>query len=431
MFRLLADAFKEKDVRQRMIFTLGMLIIFRIGTHITVPGVNASSLSSISESGLFNLLNIFGGGALSNFSIFALGISPFITSSIIMQLLQMDIIPVFSEWADQGEVGRRKLNQVTRYMTIAIAFVQALGISLGFNSLSELGLILNPGIPTYLMIALFLTAGTMLVVFLSEQISVNGIGNGSSLIIFTGIVAKVPQDIMNFYNSEIRNAGDELNQAIILAAIIIVAVILLVIFVVFMETGRRKIPVQYTKRVASSEQTAVLPLKVNSAGVIPVIFASSFIMLPQIILGGLTETYGGAAWFDVLSTVFDLQEPIGAAIYALLIIVFTYFYAHIQVDPEKMAENFQKQGAFIPSIRPGKDTQNYISYVLNRLSTVGAFYLVIISILPIIASMIWDLPTSLSLGGTSLLIVVGVALSTKEELEGLLSKRSYLGFIRD
>lgn len=431
MFRLLADAFKEKDVRQRMIFTLGMLIIFRIGTHITVPGVNASSLSSISESGLFNLLNIFGGGALSNFSIFALGISPFITSSIIMQLLQMDIIPVFSEWADQGEVGRRKLNQVTRYMTIAIAFVQALGISLGFNALSELGLILNPGIPTYLMIALFLTAGTMLVVFLSEQISVNGIGNGSSLIIFTGIMAKIPQDIMSFYNSEIRNAGDELNQAIILAAVIIVAVILLVIFVVFMETGRRKIPVQYTKRVASSEQTAVLPLKVNSAGVIPVIFASSFIMLPQIVLGGLTESYGGGAWFEVLSTIFNLQEPIGAAIYALLIIVFTYFYAHIQVDPEKMAENFQKQGAFIPSIRPGKDTQNYISYVLNRLSTVGAFYLMIISILPIIASMIWDLPTSLSLGGTSLLIVVGVALSTKEELEGLLSKRSYLGFIRD
>lgn len=431
MFRLLADAFKEKDVRQRMIFTLGMLIIFRIGTHITVPGVNASSLSSISESGLFNLLNIFGGGALSNFSIFALGISPFITSSIIMQLLQMDIIPVFSEWADQGEVGRRKLNQVTRYMTIAIAFVQALGISLGFNALSELGLILNPGIPTYLMIALFLTAGTMLVVFLSEQISVNGIGNGSSLIIFTGIMAKIPQDIMSFYNSEIRNAGDELNQAIILAAVIIVAVILLVIFVVFMETGRRKIPVQYTKRVASSEQTAVLPLKVNSAGVIPVIFASSFIMLPQIVLGGLTESYGGGAWFEVLSTIFNLQEPIGAAIYALLIIVFTYFYAHIQVDPEKMAENFQKQGAFIPSIRPGKDTQNYISYVLNRLSTVGAFYLMIISILPIIASMIWDLSTSLSLGGTSLLIVVGVALSTKEELEGLLSKRSYLGFIRD
>lgn len=431
MFRLLAEAFKEKDVRQRMFFTLGMLIIFRIGTHITVPGVNASSLSSISESGLFNLLNIFGGGALSNFSIFALGISPFITSSIIMQLLQMDIIPVFSEWADQGEVGRRKLNQVTRYMTIAIAFVQALGISLGFNALSELGLILNPGVPTYLMIALFLTAGTMLVVFLSEQISVNGIGNGSSLIIFSGIVAKIPQDIMSFYSSEIRNAGDELNQAIILAAAILVAVILLVIFVVFMETGRRKIPVQYTKRVASSEQTAILPLKVNSAGVIPVIFASSFIMLPQIVLGGLTESYAGTAWYEVLSTIFNLQEPIGAAIYALLIVVFTYFYAHIQVDPEKMSENFQKQGAFIPSIRPGKDTQNYISYVLNRLSTVGAFYLMIIAILPIIASMIWDLPTSLSLGGTSLLIVVGVALSTKEELEGLLSKRSYLGFIRD
>lgn len=431
MFRLLADAFKEKDVRQRILFTLGMLILFRIGTHITVPGVNVTALGSISESGLFNLLNIFGGGALSNFSIFALGISPYITSSIIMQLLQMDIIPIFTEWADQGEVGRRKLNQATRYMTIVIAYVQALGISLGFNALTEVGLIVNPGIPTYLMIALFLTAGTMLVVFISEQISVNGIGNGSSLIIFSGIVARVPDDIMNFYSSEIRNAGDELTQALILAAVILVAVILLVIFVVFMETGRRNIPVQYTKRVASSKQTATLPLKINSAGVIPVIFASSFMMLPQIVLGFFADNYSEATWFEVLSKLFNLQEPLGAALYAVLIVVFTYFYAHIQVDPEKLAENFQKQGAFIPSIRPGKETQNYISYILNRLSTLGAFYLMVIAILPIIAAMIWDLPTSLSLGGTSLLIVVGVALSTKEELEGLLSKRSYLGFIRD
>ncbi len=431
MFKLLADAFKEEDVRKRILFTLGILVIFRIGTHITLPGVNASALGSITESGLFSLLNMFGGGALSNFSIFALGISPFITSSIIMQLLQMDIIPTFAEWAEQGDVGRRKLNQATRYLTIFIAYLQALGISFGFNALSELGLIINPGISTYLMIALMLTAGTMLVVFLAEQITMNGIGNGTSLIIFSGIVARVPQDLISYYNSQIRNAGDELTQAWITAGITLLVVILLVIFVVFMETARRNIPVQYTKRVASSEQTAVLPLKVNSAGVIPVIFASSFMMLPQIFLGLFSDRFGDAQWFEIANTIFNLQEPAGAAIYALLILAFTFFYAHIQVDPEKLAENFQKQGAFIPSIRPGIETQEYISYMINRLSTVGSVYLMIIALLPIIASMLWDLPSSIALGGTSLLIVVGVALNTKEELEGLLSKRSYLGFIRD
>lgn len=431
MFKLLADAFKEEDVRKRILFTLGILIVFRIGTHITVPGVNASALGSITESGLFNLLNIFGGGALSNFSIFALGISPFITSSIIMQLLQMDIIPTFAEWAEQGDVGRRKLNQATRYLTIFIAYLQALGISFGFNALSELGLIINPGVMTYLMIALMLTAGTMLVVFLAEQITMNGIGNGTSLIIFSGIVARVPQDIISYYNSNIRNAGDELTEAWIITAIIVVVLILLVIFVVFMETGRRNIPVQYTKRVASSEQSAVLPLKVNSAGVIPVIFASSFMMLPQIFLGLFADQYGDARWYEISSTLFNLQEPVGATLYAILIVAFTFFYAHIQVDPEKLAENFQKQGAFIPSIRPGYETQAYISYMINRLSTVGSLYLMIIAILPIVAAMAWNLSSSIALGGTSLLIVVGVALNTKEELEGLLSKRSYLGFIRD
>lgn len=430
MFRLLTDAFREKEVRSRILFTLGILVIFRFGTHVTVPGVNAQALVELQNSGLFSLLNLFGGGALSNFSVFALGISPYITASIIVQLLQMDIIPSFAEWADQGEVGRRKLNQATRYLAVVIALFQAIGISFGFNSLTDLGLVRDPSVTTYLSIALMLTAGTMLVVFLAEQITVNGIGNGTSLIIFSGIVARVPEDIYNFYNSQIRNAGGQLNEALIYAALLVAAVLILVTFVVYMESARRNIPVQYTRRVASSAESAVLPLKVNSAGVIPVIFASSFIMLPQIILSLFAETYAEAQWYKIMGQLFSLDEPAGAVLYAALIFAFTFFYAFIQVDPEKMAENFQKQGAFIPSVRPGVDTETFISKILSRLSLVGGLYLVVIALLPIIGSNIYNLPSSMALGGTSLLIVVGTALSTKEELEGLLSKQSYLGFIR-
>lgn len=431
MFRLLSDAFREKEIRQRILFTLGILVIFRIGTHITVPGVNVSAITSLTETGLFSLLNMFGGGALSNYSIFALGISPYITSSIIMQLLQMDIVPQFAEWAEQGEVGRRKLNQATRYIAIVIAFVQALGLSFGFDALAGVDFIINPGLATYLMIALILTAGTMLVVWLGEQITVHGIGNGTSLIIFSGIVARIPQDIYNYYNSQIVNAGDELAQAILVAVLIVVVVLLLLVFVVFMESARRNIPVQYTRRVASSEKTAFLPLKVNTAGVVPVIFASSFIMFPQIILGFFAENHSGATWYQVLTSIFSLEEPIGILLYAILIVTFTFFYAFISVDPEKVVENLQKQGGFIPNIRPGRETEEYISGVITRLSSIGAVYLTFIALLPIVASAVWNLPSSLALGGTSLLIIVGVALNTKSELESLMSKRSYLGFIRD
>lgn len=429
MLRLLSDAFKEKEVRKRILFTLGILIVFRLGTHITVPGINTAALGELQTNGLFGLLNLFGGGALSNYSIFALSVSPYITASIIVQLLQMDIVPTFTEWAEQGEVGRRKLNQATRYLAIVIAFIQALGISFGFNALTDIGLIVNPSVSTYLMIALFLTAGTMFVVWLAEQITVNGIGNGTSLIIFSGIIARVPQDIYNYFNTQIRNAGDALVQEIVIGLLIVIALAILIMFVVYMESARRNIPVQYTKRVANSNQGAVMPLKVNTAGVVPVIFASSFIMLPQVILGFFAEGNADATWYQVLSSIFSLEEPAGIILYAVLIIAFTFFYAFIQVDPEKVAENFQKQGAFIPSVRPGVETENYLSHILTRLSTVGALYLTLIAVLPIIASAIWNLPHSLALSGTSLLIVVGVALSTAEELQSLLSKRRYRGFI--
>ncbi|WP_028273298.1 preprotein translocase subunit SecY [Atopococcus tabaci] len=430
MIRLLKDAFKEKDIRNRILYTLGILIVFRAGTHITVPGVDASALNELSQTGLFNLLDTFGGGALSSYSIFALGVSPYITSSIVVQLLQMDIIPKFKEWSEQGEVGRRKLNQATRYLTIVLAFVQALGISFGFNALTGLGLVGNPGTFTYLSIALILTAGTMLVMWLGEQITVNGFGNGTSLIIFSGIIARVPEDLYNYYNVQIRNAGDELTEAILFSVFLVIVMIALIVLVVFMESARRNIPIQYTKRVAGSKQSAVLPLKVNSAGVIPVIFASSFLMTPQIILGYFAQGNANATWYQILNSIFNLQEPAGAVLYTVLIVVFTYFYAFIQVNPEKAAENLQKQGGYIPSVRPGKPTEDYLGRMLIRLSTVGAMYLGLIALLPIIASGLWNLPSSVALGGTSLLIVVGVALDSVRELEGLLSKRSYQGFIQ-
>ena len=431
MIKLLIESFKAKDIRSRIIFTLGILIVFRLGTHITVPGVNAAALQDLSSnSSLFSLLNTIGGGALDRFSIFALGVSPYITASIVVQLLQMDIIPKFAEWAKQGEVGRRKLNQVTRYLTIGLAFVQAIGISYGFNAGTNQGLIINPGTNTYLMIAIMFTAGTMLVMWLGEQITVKGFGNGTSMIIFSGIVARVPSDLWDFYNSQIRNAGDQMAQALFFSLLIAIAFVAIIVTVVYVENAKRKIPVQYSKRSAGSGQDTHLPLKVNSAGVIPVIFASSFIMTPQTILGFFSATNADAQWFIILNKIFNLQEPIGAVLYTVLIVVFTYFYAFIQVNPEKVAENLQKQGGYIPSVRPGKPTQDFISNTLTRLSTVGAVYLGVIAILPILASNIWNLPQSVSLGGTSLLIVVGVALELMRQLEGQMSKKSYQGFIQ-
>ncbi|AEB31078.1 preprotein translocase subunit SecY [Carnobacterium sp. 17-4] len=431
MIKLLIESFKTKEIRSRILFTLGILIVFRLGTHITVPGVNAAALQDLSSnSSLFSLLNTFGGGALDSYSIFALGVSPYITSSIVVQLLQMDIIPKFAEWAKQGEVGRRKLNQVTRYLTIGLAFVQAIGISYGFNALVDQGLVINPSTTTYLMIAILLTAGTILVMWLGEQITVKGFGNGISMIIFSGIIARVPSDLGDFYNSQIRNAGDDMAQAILFAVLIAIAFLAIVVTVVYVENARRKIPVQYSKRSAGSGQDTHLPLKVNSAGVIPVIFASSFIMTPQTILGFFSATNADAQWYIILNKIFNLQEPLGAVLYTVLIVVFTFFYAFIQVNPEKVAENLQKQGGYIPSVRPGKPTQDFISSTLTRLSTVGAVYLGVIAILPIIASNVWNLPQSVSLGGTSLLIVVGVALELMRQLEGQMSKKNYQGFIQ-
>ena len=432
MFSLLKNAITTKDIRQRLLYTLMILVVFRIGTHITVPGVNASAIETFASTGFFGILNTFSGGALSNFSIFSMGVSPYITASIVVQLLQMDILPTFVEWSKQGEVGRRKLNTATRYLTIVIGFFQAFAISFGFNAYANYGLINNPGISTYLLIALVLTAGTMFVTWLGDMITVNGISNGVSIIIFAGIVARMPHDIYEFYVNQLQGKIDEeLYRAYGFTAALAVAIILVVMLVVYIEQAQRRLPISYSKRPTGANEASWLPLKINSAGVIPVIFASSFIALPQTVLSAVHGQYSEESWYQVATNIFDYQKPAGASLYIFLIVVFTYFYAFVQVNPEKVAENLQKQGGYILSVRPGKDTEHYISGMLLRLSTVGALYLGGISLLPMIAAALWNLPRGLMLGGTNLLIVVGVALEISRQIEGRAIKRKYKGFIQE
>ena len=430
MLRLLKDAFKVKEIRSKIFFTIFILFVFRLGTHITVPGVDASRLQSISDLPFLNMLDLVSGSAMQRFSIFSMGVSPYITASIIIQLMQMDIVPKFVEWSKQGEVGRRKLNQATRYLTLVLGFVQSLALTAGFNMWTEYGFVPNPNAQTFILIGIILTTGTMVVTWLGEQITEKGIGNGVSMIIFAGIISRVPVDIKGLIEDYFINIeSSKIWQSVIFMVVLVIAVLLIVTFVTFFQQAERKLPIQYTKRVVGAPTSSYLPLKVNAAGVIPVIFASSMITTPNAIIQAFGGSLGGKPWFETIQTLFNYNTVPGAILYTTLIVAFTFFYAFVQVNPEKLAENLQKQGSYIPSVRPGKGTEDYVSGVLMRLSTVGALYLGLVAILPIIAQMLWNLPESIGLGGTSLLIVVGVALETAKQLEGLMLKRQYTGFM--
>ena len=430
MLRLLKDAFKVKEIRSKIFFTIFILFVFRLGTHITVPGVDASRLQSISDLPFLNMLDLVSGSAMQRFSIFSMGVSPYITASIIIQLMQMDIVPKFVEWSKQGEVGRRKLNQATRYLTLVLGFVQSLALTAGFNMWTEYGFVPNPNAQTFILIGIILTTGTMVVTWLGEQITEKGIGNGVSMIIFAGIISRVPVDIKGLIEDYFINIeSSRIWQSAIFMVVLVIAVLLIVTFVTFFQQAERKLPIQYTKRVVGAPTSSYLPLKVNAAGVIPVIFASSMITTPNAIIQAFGGSLGGKPWFETIQTLFNYNTVPGAILYTTLIVAFTFFYAFVQVNPEKLAENLQKQGSYIPSVRPGKGTEDYVSGVLMRLSTVGALYLGLVAILPIIAQMLWNLPESIGLGGTSLLIVVGVALETAKQLVGLMLKRQYTGFM--
>ncbi|MFC6039080.1 preprotein translocase subunit SecY [Paenisporosarcina macmurdoensis] len=430
MFQTISNFMRVRDIRNKIIFTLLMLIVFRIGTFIPVPNVDAQVLQATDQFSLIGFLNTFGGGALANFSILAMGIMPYITASIIVQLLQMDVVPKFTEWAKQGEVGRRKLAQFTRYFTIVLAFIQAMAMSYGFNRMYDGSLIKADGISTYIVIAIVLTGGTAFLLWLSEQITAKGVGNGISIIIFAGIVAAIPGAANQIYAQQLDGAGDDLFIRIGIMVLLVLAIIAVTVGVIYVQQALRKIPIQYAKRVAgrgaTGGQQTHLPLKVNAAGVIPVIFAVAFIITPQT----LSTFFGQNNVTDFIQNTFDYSKPVGMLIYVALIIAFTYFYAFIQVNPENVADNLKKQGAYIPGIRPGKNTQDYLTTVLYRLTFVGAIFLALVAIMPILFINFAGLPASAQIGGTSLLIVVGVALETMKQLEAQLVKRHYKGFMK-
>lgn len=431
MFRTISNFMRVADIRNKIIFTLLMLIIYRIGTFIPVPNVDADVLMAQDQLSVFGVLNTFGGGALQNFSILAMGIMPYITASIIIQLLQMDVVPKFTEWSKQGEAGRRKLAQFTRYGTIVLGFIQALGMSYGFNSMANGQLIQNPNVGTYLLIATVLTAGTAFLLWLGELITANGVGNGISIIIFAGIVSGLPTTVNQIYAQQFENAGDQLFLRIATMVLLLIAVIAIVVAVIFIQQALRKIPIQYAKRASAGRtptggQSTHLPLKVNAAGVIPVIFAMAFIVTPRTI----ASFFGKNDVTDWINKAFDYTHPIGMAVYVVLIIAFSYFYAFIQVNPEQMSDNLKKQGGYVPGIRPGKATQEYLTRVLYRLTFVGSLFLAAVAVLPTFFIKFANPPQSAQIGGTSLLIIVGVALDTMKQLESQLVKRHYKGFIK-
>ena len=430
-FKLLREALKVKQVRSKILFTIFIVFVFRIGTSITVPWVNANSLNALSGLSFLNMLSLVSGNAMKNFSVFALGVSPYITASIVVQLLQMDLLPKFVEWGKQGEVGRRKLNQATRYIALVLAFVQSVGITAGFSALSGAKLLTVPLTPqVFLVIGGILTAGSMIVTWLGEQITDKGYGNGVSMIIFAGIVASIPDMVKGIYVDYFVNVpSSRLTSSLIFVAILIIAVLLIVYFTTYVEQAKYKIPIQYTKVAQGAPSSSYLPLKINPAGVIPVIFASSITAAPAAILQFVSASGLNWEWVKTAQELVSTSTPTGVALYALLIILFTFFYTFVQINPEKAAENLQKSGAYIHGVRPGKGTEEYMSKLLRRLATVGSIFLGVISILPIVAKDLFGLSEVVAFGGTSLLIIISTGIEGIKQLEGYLLKRKYVGFL--
>ncbi|MDO5792564.1 MAG: preprotein translocase subunit SecY [Turicibacter sp.] len=422
-----SKVWKNADLRKKILFTLMIFIVYRIGSYIPVPTINTSVLEAYAQTPMLGFFDTLSGGALKRFSLFAMSISPYITASIVIQLLQMDVVPILSEWAKEGETGKRKLNQLTRYVTLVLAFVQAIAMSIGFDISMNGVLLESHSIVTYLYIALTMTAGTAVMIFLADQITSKGIGNGTSMIIVAGILSRVPYMLNDLYTKYLAN----ITVSNVLAFVSVLALLALtIIAVIFLQSATRKLPIQYANRHNSAQlsgrKDSFIPLKLNSAGVIPVIFAASLVSLPLTVVNFLPES--GVT--NVIKAIFDYSQPIGFILYVVLIVAFTYFYAFVQVSPEKVAENLKKQGSYIPGVRPGVDTEEYLSKVLSRITFIGAIYLVVIAGLPILFGAITDLPSSVEIGGTSLLIVVGVAMETAKQIQTKTMDQKYRGFIK-
>lgn len=418
MLAALANIFRITELRQKVIFTLAMFIVFRAGTHIPVPGVNASVIEQLFRSGnLFGLLDMFSGGALSKFSIFAMSITPYINASIILQLLKV-VVPTLEQWSKEGEEGFKKTTKLTRMLTVALAFIQACGMAYGLKMAIN-----NPGILSILLIALTLTAGTVFLMWLGEQITARGVGNGISLIIFAGIVSRLPDGLKIIF--QYLQAGTVSILNVILFAAIALA---MVVFVIMISEGVRKIPVQYAKRVVGKKayggHTSYIPLKVNQAGVIPIIFASSVLMFPVTI-----AQFVDVPWIKSMGKLFEWGSPLQTTLYVLMILFFTYFYTAVSLNIGDLSDNIKKNGGFVPGLRPGKSTTDYLDRVMSRITLAGAIFLSLIALMPHVIGWITRID-GIYFGGTALLIVVGVALQTMKQIESLVLMRHYHGFMK-
>ncbi len=432
MLNKLKLVFSNNSIVKKILITFIILFVYKIGTYIPNPLIDVESMQIyITNNSFLTILNTFSGGALGQFSVLALGISPYITASIVIQLLQSGIIPKFKEWGEQGEVGKQKLNKATRYLSVFLAFVQALLLILGLGqnpvNIFKTGVDTTTVIP-YIFSALMITAGSAFVLWLSDLITRYGIGNGSSIMIVAGIVTSLPSMMTTLWTKYIT--GSTNGWSYLWFAVIIVLYIAVIVGVVFMESAKRKVPVQYANRQQGGKADSNIPIKLNTSGVIPVIFASTLLSIPLSIVGMTTsDTSSGIGyWFNLF---FNYQEPIGMILYVILIYLFSFFYAFMTIDPEKMADNLQKSNAFIPGVRQGEETVGYISKLLFKITLIGATYLTVLALIPLIISKVFAFTQAeasvITIGGTSLLIIVGVAIETTKQMETAATETTYSG----
>ena len=403
----------NKDLRKRILFTLAVLAIFSIGTTIVVPGAKAIT----SDLGFLELLNLMSGGSLKTFSIFALGVMPYISASIITQLLQMDILPYFKELKEQGATGRQKINRINRYLGILFAFVQGYIFSYAYLK--------GYGTMTVIKTTVILTAGSSLLIWLADEVTNKGIGNGMSLLIMAGIVQQLPNVFITAFNDLVLSGNFSTSAGISLFILFVLVYLIILIGVIFIESAQRRIPIQYSNRTATaySKDQSYIPIKLNSASVMPVIFASAFVGIPSLI----AQVIKNEAFKNFVNNYINYTTATGFILYIVLIFVFGYVYTLMELNPDEMSENLDKNRSYIPGVTPGEKTTAYLKYVITRLTVVGSFFLIILASLPILMSKIPNLSSSVTLGGTGLLIVVGVALETYKQLESSIISRSYKG----
>lgn len=439
----IANIFKNKEIMSRIMFTIMILLVIRIGAAITVPYVKPTEelTNAMNSASAVALMDMLGGGALESFSIFALGVSPYITAQIIIQLLQKDVLPALTELSKQGQYGRKKTEMATRYLTLMLGAVQAYGIIKTMENSEYITWSegVTPNFWIYAYVVIIMLAGSMTVMWLGDQITEKGLGNGISMVIFAGIVRGLPAKIKGAFQQMVQQQGiwktdTQIIKGWVLFVIYLVAFVGILAFVVFIELAKRKIPVQHTGKsggqTASMAKASFLPIKVNSAGVIPVIFASSILMTPTVIASFITTD--SPKWLKIFSytEMYDMggwSMPWGLIIYIILILVFSFFYATLQIDPESLADNFRKNGSYIPGIRPGNETERYVKKVVNRVTCIGAIALTFIAALPVILTLtgIFGANSSLAIGGTGLIIAVGVSLELNDQVNGLLAGKTF------